>query len=637
MRRSTAALLLLIVAAPAAADLAPGDPPLTQDLADLRRDAVEVVFDVQLTARQLREHQRLYAWCWKYAPRDWQKAERDRLAKFRGVLDKSPADRSALRAKHQAAWKAEADSQAAKGNPYHRWLLTTAREAAETVAADAPALRRDALANLQEFVQWGLRMQLTARQQEEFLRQVPAEWKATPPADRTKILDEFLPVYRRVVRLAPSQRDAVRKVAEPALKEGLAKPETPLDRWLAAAHAEAGRVLADGPPDLLTAGGAAQHADWYDWALGFRLPDDARTAFRDSLVLDWKQHPDQRRGWLNTSALMDDPPAGGVGALRRLEDRAALLFHVTGGADNRVNRAAMAEYRKLHPGVTPPPPPATGKTLIPGEVPLTEGLADGAGRCLEWALGVEFNAAQRIEHRRTLVETWKSGKTPDELRAWERDAFMATQLALLTPEDTALVRAWLRPDVLKRFTESKDADDKWAVAQYHAVDPLLNPADPDGPTRGDLRAFEELLRFRALEVSGGNTAAADKVVAEAVDRVKAEKGVTADVRRAGLQLALVRRAWPGLAETDRQELRDRWAADLRPLGVPVKLAAWQAEPAPSREVQALDALRELQRQQQAVAAASNMLRMQHEARMSVIRNMGSTPYRYEYRYEYRRR
>lgn len=99
----------------------------------------------------------------------------------------------------------------------------------------------------------------------------------------------------------------------------------------------------------------------------------------------------------------------------------------------------------------------------------------------------------------------------------------------------------------------------------------------------------------------------------------------------------MRHAWPTLNETDRQELRDLWADSLRPLGVQPKLAAWQSPPAKAKELAYLEAMRKLQHQQQTTAMISNMLRMQHETNMTIIRNMGSTPYKYEYRYEYRRR
>ena len=82
VRTRTAALTLLIAvvsqSAPAA-DLAPGKPPLTDDLADRKRDAVEEVFGFQMTARQLAEHRRLYARCWTYAPAGWQASAGTRI------------------------------------------------------------------------------------------------------------------------------------------------------------------------------------------------------------------------------------------------------------------------------------------------------------------------------------------------------------------------------------------------------------------------------------------------------------------------------------------------------------------------------------------------------------------------------
>ncbi|QEG30145.1 hypothetical protein GobsT_49460 [Gemmata obscuriglobus] len=634
-----AALLLLVAAHPAsAADLAPGAPPLTQDLADLRRDAVEVSLDIQFTARQLREHQRLYAWHWKYATADRQKAEAAFLPAFRGAFEKTDADRKALREKHRAALLAEAKERAEKGSPYHRWLLATADRAAEVIAAGPPPLRRDALENTLEFIQWVLRMQLTVRQQEEFLRLVPAEWnRDTAKADRETIINEFLPVYRKVVRLAPGDRTAVRNMAEPLLLDALKKPETPLDRWLAGAHAEANKVLAAGPPDALTAGATDQQADFYDWALGLRLADDTRAELRKLIVQDWTTIESTRRGTLDTARLMDDPPGGGAGELSRLRDRASTLLFVCGQPKNVVNRATMDVYRKAHPGVEAPILPDSRKVLADGAPPLTEGEAECSRMCFEWLFGFTFTADQRAAFRKTQLDEW-ARKDKASMEGTLDNAFLYTQLMWLTPEDRELVRAFTLPDFLKVMRETKDTDpgNKWLLEQYEARYPSLVKGKP-GPTQADADALGELLRFQTREVTGGDAGAAEKVATVAVEKVKSGVGAVHEVTGAAQQLALIRYAWPTLNEADRQELRDRWADSLRPLGVNPKLAVWQATPSPAREIDSVAAWRALQAQQQNTAMISNMLRMQHQTNMTIIRNMGSTPYRYEYKYEYRRR
>lgn len=634
-----AAVLLLVTALPApAADLAPGAPPLTQDLADLRRDAVEVAFDVQFTARQLREHQRLYAWYWKYATADQQKAQAALLPAFRGVFEKPDADRKALREKHGPALLADAKERAAKGSPYHRWLLATAEKAAEVIAAGPPALRRDALDNTLEFIQWGLRMQLTVRQQEEFLRMVPAEWnREAAKSDRETIINEFLPVYRKVVRLAPADRTTVRGLVESPLLDAFKKPETPLDRWLAGVHAEANKVLAAGPPDALTAGATDQQADFYDWSLGLRLGDGARAELRKLIVQDWTTIESTRRGILDTARLMDDPPGGGAGELSRLRDRASTLLFICGQPQNVVNRAAMDAYRKAHPGVKEPTLPVGAKVLAPGTPPLTEGEAECTRLCFEWLFGFAFTAEQRAAFRKTQLDEWTRKDKP-AMEGTLENAFLYSQLMWLTPEDRELVRAFALPQFLKGIRETKDTDpgNRWLLEQYEAQYPSLVKGKT-GPTQADADALGALLRFQTLEVTGGDTAAADKVAATTVEKVKAGAGATHEVTGAAQQLALVRYAWPTLGEADRQELRDRWADSLRPLGVSPKLAAWQATPAPAREIDSVAAWRALQTQQQNTAMISNMLRMQHQTNMTIIRNMGSTPYKYEYKYEYRRR
>jgi hypothetical protein len=629
---------LLALASAPAADLAPGKPPLAQELADLRRDAVEVVFDVQLTARQLREHQRLYAWYWKYATADWQKAEAARLPEFKDAFDKDDAHRVVLRKKHADAWAKDTKAKADLGSPYHRWLRKTVDDA-RTVSADGPpALRRDHLDNTLEFIQWGLRMQLTVGQQEDFLKMVPKEWNAADAKDdRKTILDEFLPVYRKVVRMTPDQRKQVQEMAEKELAGALKKPESGLDRWLAEAHATANQVLADGPPDKLTAGGALQHADWYDWCLGVRLDDATRAELQQLILQDWKGIETSRPGSLHTARLMDDPPAGGAGELSRLRDTASTLLFICGQPENKVNRAAFEAYRKAHPTKDPLPVPTDDTVIARGDQPLTEGHVERARRMCEWALGLEFTAEEKKEFRDLLLDEWKR-KEEGAMAGTLSLAFTYTRVAQLPPAERALVQPFVEAQYTDTIRESfkTDKTDAWLKQKYDAKKPPLVKDQP-GATRQDADALGELVHFQVLQVTGGDTATADQVEAVTLDRVKAGSGSPAEIAGARKQLALIRFGWPAMSETDRQELRDRWATHLEPVGVKPKLAAWQATPAPSRELDYLDAMKKLQQQQQATAMISNMMRMQHETNMTIIRNMGSTPYKYQYKYEYRRR
>jgi hypothetical protein len=481
-------------------------------------------------------------------------------------------------------------------------------------------------------------MHLTVRQQEEFLKLIPKEWNSDiPQADRESVVNEFLPVYRKVVRLTPADRGTIHKLVEKELLEALNKPETPLDRWLKDAHAAANAVLAVGPPEAYTAGSAAQHADFYDWALDLRLTDATRAELTKLLAGDWKAFPDSRRNYLDTARLMDDPPKGGAGELSRLRDKAEVLRHVCGGKDNVVNRAAMDLYRSKHPGVKRPKLPDDGTVLAAGDPPLTVAVAERSRIAFEWMLGFEFTAEQRAAFRKIKLADWER-KDKEAMEGTVGDAFWINEILSLSAEDQALVRAFVFPKWIQNAQTAKKPDpgDQWVLEQLYARTPLLKPGKT-GPTTADAAALGELLKFQTLEVTGGDRSAAEKVAAAAVEKVKAGVGATHEVTGAAQQLALIRHAWPRLSETDRQELRDRWADSLRPLGVSPKLAAWQTTPAPSRDFDSLEAFRKLQIQQQNTAMISNMLRMQHETNMTIIRNMGSTPYRYEYRYEYRRR
>lgn len=621
-----------------AAELAPGKPALMQELADLRRDAVEVVFDVQLTARQLRDHQRLYAWYWKYATADWQKTESELLPKFKDAFDKDDAHRTDLRAKHAEAVKKDAKAKADAGSPYHQWLLKTAVRAKEQIADGPPALRRDHLDNLLEFIQWGLRMQLTVGQQEDFLKMVPKEWNAeTAAADRKVIVGEFLPVYRSVVRLTPDQRTEVQKLAEKELLEAFKTPESALDKWLADAHATANKVLAVGPPDALTAGGTQQASDWFDWCLGIRLPDQSRDELQKLYLQDWTTLEKTRAGILSTARVMDDPPKGGPGELRRVNDTATSLLFILGQPENKVNRAAFEAYCKLHPTKKPVPVPTDETVIAKGEPPLTEGAVQRATLLFEWILGITFTADEKKALRGLFIDEW-TRNDKDAMAGTLDCAFQYTRLAQYPPEERALMQPIAEAQALKAMREvgDKDKTSVWILKTFADKRPPL-VKDRPGVTQQDADALGELLHFQVTEVTSGDKAAADKVKAATLEKVKGGTGSVSEVLGARKQLALVRFAWPTMSEQDRQELRDRWANHLEPLGVKPKLAKWQTTPAPSKELDYIDAMRKLQQQQQNTAMISNMMRMQHETNMSVIRNIGSSSYKYEYRYEYRRR
>lgn len=625
------AVLLALATAPAA-DLAPGKPPLTQELADLRRDAVEVVLDVQLTARQLREHQRLYAWYWKYATADWQKTEAALLPEFKDAFEKDDAHRANLRKKHADAWTKECKTKAEQGSPYHQWLRKAVDDAKTVIADGPPALRKDHLDNTLEFIQWGLRMQLTVGQQEDFLKMVPKEWNAADAKDdRKMIIDEFLPVYRKVVRMTPDQRKQVQELAEKELVDGLKTPESGLDKWLAEAYATANKVLADGPPDKLTAGGTLQHADWYDWCLGVRMDDATRAELQRLILQDWKEIETTRSANLHTARSMDDPPKGGMGELSRLRNTASTLMFICGQPDNKVNKAAFETYLKAHPHKNQLPVPTDDTVIAKGDKPLTEGHVECARRMCEWALDVQFTADEKKEFRDLLLDERKR-KDEGAMAGSLSLAFTYTRVAQLPPAERALMQPFTEAQYLEtiRNPSNSDKTDAWLKQKYETKKPPL-VKDKPGATQQDADALGELIHFQALQVTGGDKATADKVKAATLDRVKAGSGSPSEIAGARKQLALVRFGWPNMSETDRQELRDRWALHLEPVGVKPKLAAWQTTPAPSKELDYLDAMKKLQQQQQATAMISNMMRMQHQTNMTIIRNMGSTPYRYEYR------
>ena len=239
--------------------------------------------------------------------------------------------------------------------------------------------------------------------------------------------------------------------------------------------------------------------------------------------------------------------------------------------------------------------------------------------------------------REMLIDEWVR-QDKDAMTGSLEIAFDYSRLAQLPPRDRDLVAAFDRPRILDIMREvgAKDKTNMWSLEVYDKRKPSLTK-DKNGPTQEDVDALGELVHFRVLEVTGGDKATADQVKAATVEKAKAGTLPSYEVKGAQKQLALIRYGWPTMSAVDRQELRDQWADALRAVGVKAKLAAWQTTPAPAKEFAYLDAMKKLQQQQQTTAMISNMMKMQHNTNMTIIRNMGSTPYKYEYKYEYRRR
>ena len=643
LARSALVLLAAALPQPAAraSDLAPGNPPLTSDLADLRRDAVEVVFDFQMTARQIAEHRRLYAWCWKYAPADWQKAEAAALPEFRDVLNRSAADRTALREKHKHAWWRDAVDQAAKGNPYHQWLLAEAEAAAKIAVPGEPPLRHDAREGFIEFLDWGLNLRLTSAQRAEFREVIAREWmKTITPADRVAVGEKILPLYRKVLRMSPAERDGIQAKMTAALLPVLDKSPTPTDRWLRAAHQSANQVL-DASAPALTGAVAAMGPEFFEWALGAKLPAEAHRVYREGIIKHWKETPEaDRRAIVRTAEMMRNPPTGAAGETQRARDRAHVLINSCWHPDHPLNAALLAAYRAAHPTAGGPTVPPAGKVLMAGDPPLTERAADAARHFFEWVLGVEFTPAERAAFRQTQLDEWKR-KDIDAMRGTLEVARFWAEAATFPAADRELIRVTVRPQVLDSIRQTKDTDpgNRWLLTRYEAKKPAtkdrpwLTPDVPD--------AAVELLAFQAAEASG--QPADSPAVREAAKKAvtSAVSAGSTELAQAPVKLAELRAAWAGMSAAARQELRDEWADRLGPLALTGKLAAWQTKPAPSPVRPStnafLDAQKKLYQQQQTTRMISDMMRMQHQTNMTIIRNMGSTPYRYEYKYVPRRR
>jgi len=186
--------------------LIPGDPPLTQDMMNLYRMAMDYILDLQITDLQRDEYQRLFLEDWKKDPKEWGKA----IESWRKPLSARPYDRRARRVRRRpsdldALRKSDAESD--------RWLLA-AYEAAHKpgsernpILADGdPPLTRDEAELYCDRVEFGLDLSvlggLTPDQRRRLQDLLVRDWKGMDASGKGAFLRELNRGYDKAALLA---------------------------------------------------------------------------------------------------------------------------------------------------------------------------------------------------------------------------------------------------------------------------------------------------------------------------------------------------------------------------------------------------------------------------------------------------
>jgi hypothetical protein len=180
--------------------LAPGNPPLTQGLAERMADYWEWALDVRLGERERSELQRFYVAMWAQRDAAWKQSWITVIpAWWTTMATLGPVERTVMRVGVRTNVLTEIRQDPAE--PFNRWRLTlyeaAHRPGGETnpiLVSGAVPLTQDMVTQYCEFVEWRWRLQLTglgARQRQQLQQLVVADWRSGDESARRAFLADL--------------------------------------------------------------------------------------------------------------------------------------------------------------------------------------------------------------------------------------------------------------------------------------------------------------------------------------------------------------------------------------------------------------------------------------------------------------
>jgi hypothetical protein len=196
--------------------LTPGDPPLTQGLADRIADYWEWALDVRLGDKERRELQQLQVAMWAQRAADWKQNWITIIPAWWTTLSGlGPVERTVMRVGVRANVLAEIRQNPKE--PFNAWRLARYQAAHRPggemnpiLVAGTEPLTQDMVTQYCEFVEWRWRLQLTglgAQQRQQLQQLIVADWKNPDHSAR----QAFLADLRWWLDVFPTMSDAQRQ------------------------------------------------------------------------------------------------------------------------------------------------------------------------------------------------------------------------------------------------------------------------------------------------------------------------------------------------------------------------------------------------------------------------------------------
>lgn len=275
--------------------------------------------------------------------------------------------------------------------------------------------------------------------------------------------------------------------------------------------------------------------------------------------------------------------------------------------------------------------------LVDGKRPLTQRTVNDVTDFLEWLIETPMTQQQRQQIQDNMIAEWKAGKT-GEMDGAETFLKIRAQVIALSPSQQDVARKAMQPDIIAGLRKQDDDLSKMVLGAYNAAHKPIAAGNPP-LTRQAADAGIELLYFMASQVLGGQKVCPDTAIKDAWARMMAEQHTTASpqtqetLARMPLTWAAIQCAWVELSDSKRQEARIAWAnmPAIKQLAAHLGQLRTDAVATSAKDgVNMATALQKLQQKNINYQIMSNMLRMQHETNMAVIRNMSGNTYTYRY-------
>lgn len=272
---------------------------------------------------------------------------------------------------------------------------------------------------------------------------------------------------------------------------------------------------------------------------------------------------------------------------------------------------------------------SSAKVLAEGKPPLTEFAYERTVGFVEWLLEIPMTESQRAAIKEALIESWTK-EDKETIDGTQELSNAVDELASKSEDEKRAIRVILRDKVLTEWRKGKEPVERMLAGVWDAAHEPIVAGEPP-LTQQVCDATAEAYFLISCAVAGLGMQTPDKeLLGKWTDLLKSRYPQMPKEAREGLQqmpifAAALRAGWPTMPDAEKQPLLAQW----KTIPGVVELGKQLSETSMKNLV---DLQARMNANNMRFQMMSNILRMQHETSMTIIRNMSGSPWRYEYRY-----